>query len=238
MKKTEIIKNLKWEISIVVLSLLLLIIIAIHSFFTKKKKCPDDFEVFKKAYWPAFLENECGENREKNCCVKDKRDAGGLTCYGVAVNYNHKFYSYLREMGKLPEKLKHSEVSKLDSTPVEPYAQLKIYMNYFKKPKINQLPIGLKEVVFDNTVHAGPGQAIKLLQKACKTHIDGHIGNKTIEACKDLPYDKYLSERLSFLKKKKSWKTYANGFQNRIDRQHKQASEVYDREVKLKKNCS
>ena len=203
----------------------------------KLKKCPTEFQVFKKAYWPSFLENECGPSKINKCCSKDENDAGGLTCYGVSIEHNHTFYEYLESLGILPKHLKDEDISKIDSTPIEPYSQMKIYMGYFKRPKIYNLPVQLREVVFDNAVHAGPGRAIKILQKACGSHIDGHIGPSTVKQCKNLSADEYIQKRKEFLKTRPSWQEFENGFKARLKRQKTQDNDVIKREIELKKNC-
>ena len=196
--------------------------------------CPSDFKIFTQAYWPAFMENECGPKKEKKCCVNDPNDKGGLTCYGVAIEYNHEFYKYLEAIGY---DLKKTKALDVDSAPIEPYAKMKIYMNYFKKPKIAELPSQLREVVFDNSVHAGPGRAIRILQKACGAHVDGHIGPETITGCKGLSPDKYIQKRKEWLQTRPSWKKYPNGFMARLTRQHNQAEKSLKILNKIQKNC-
>ena len=191
------------------------------------RRCSNDFEKFKFVYWPAFLENECGLGRENNCCVNDPKDAGGFTCYGVAIKHNHDFYKYLKAIGY---DLNKEKALKINSEPVETYAQLKIYMGYFKKPKIEELPSSLREVVFDNAVHSGPTKAIKLLQKLCKVKADGHIGQKTINACKGIKANDYISARKKWLQTRKSWKNYSKGFKARLERQKEQAIESLSKE--------
>ena len=184
------------------------------------KKC-SDFQDFSLAYWPNFLENECIDRNK--CCNILKDDVGGFTCYGIAIGYNHKFYKYLKMIGF---DVKKGNPKEIDSRPIEHYAKMEIYMNYYKGPKINKLSNpGLREVVFDNSVHAGPTRAIKLLQKLCKVKQDGHIGNKTITSCKkeNVKVKDYISIRRKWLKTRKSWKENTNGFINRLDRQINQA---------------
>ena len=199
-----------------------------------KKVCPSEFQVFKKAYWPSYIQNECMKSKLKKCCVNDRNDTGGLTCYGVAINYNHSFFEYLEKIKKLPYQ---TDVHFIDSTPIEPYAQMKIYLNYFLKPKINELPIQLREVVFDASVHAGPARAIRILQRACGTRPDGRVGDNTISRCKDLSADKYISARKEWLKTRPSWRNYKKGFTNRLNRQKKQAIDVLNSEKKLVQYC-
>ena len=201
--------------------------------FTLKKpeKCPNDYQVFQKVYWPSFLENECGPNRENRCCVKTAGDAGGLTCYGIAIEYNNSFYSYLKEIGHDVTK---DDPRKIKSKVIEPYSRMKIYIKYFREPKIHLLPLSLREVVFDNAVHAGPGRAVKILQGLCGVKQDGRIGSKTAGACSKISFDKYIEAREKWLKTKPSWKRFKKGFEARLKRQYKQAEFSIKKEESLK----
>ena len=198
----------------------------------KPKECPSDFHIFKKVYWPYFLQNECRAGKTDKCCHSDSNDIGGLTCYGVAIEYNHSFYEYLDSIG-------YPVGSDLiDSKPVEPYAQLKIYMRYFKKPKIDKLPMNLREPAFDFSVHAGPTRAIRVLQRLCGVKSDGHIGANTIAGCKRLQVtaDQYIEARRKWLSTRPSWKIYKKGFENRLKRQAKQSKLSFDLENKTRRS--
>lgn len=61
------------------------------------------------------------------------------------------------------------------------------YERYFVVPKLHLLPLEYAEPVFDLGVHAGPAQAIRLMQRAAGVKADGVIGPETIVAVQKLP---------------------------------------------------
>ena len=66
-----------------------------------------------------------------------------------------------------------------------------------------ELPAGLDLEVFDFGVNAGPGEAVKALQKVVGVTADGSIGPITLAACQFKPRDlisQYSAARLAFYK--------------------------------------
>ena len=203
--------------------------LVLHRYTKKSKTVITDtscsiYKDFSVAHWPNHLENECFPNLHDKCCNISKNDKGGLTCYGVAIGYNHPFFEYLKLIGHDLTKLTPKQAKKIDSTPIEPYAKLKIYSRYYKGPKIDELHKNIRQLVFDNAVHAGPGRAIKTLQQICyrKMKVDGIIGTKTINCSRLMSPRKYVQARTKWLQSKSSWKENSSGFEARIQRQMKQ----------------
>ena len=210
-----------------IISNIFLLIHSIHRYIKKSKKvtisCPI-YKDFSQAHWPNHLENECFPELHDKCCNISKDDKGGLTCYGVAIGYNHPFFEYLKLIGHDLTELTPKQAKKIDSTPIEPYAKLKIYSRYYKAPKIDELHKNIRQLVFDNSVHAGPSRAIKTLQQICSKNIktDGIIGPKTINCSKLISPRKYVQTRTKWLQSKSSWKENPRGFKARMQRQIKQ----------------
>ena len=202
---------------------------------SRVKKCTN-FREFSLAHWPNHLENECFPKKYNKCCNIMKGDKGGLTCYGVAIEYNHPFYEYLNHIGYDLKNLTPAHARQIDSSFIEPYAKMRIFIDYYKKPKINEISnIALRQVVFDNSVHLGQVRAIKILQKVCKyVKIDGHIGPQTIKKCENVKIKDYVKERRRFLETRLSWQENLNGFKKRLKRQKKQGFFSYEKSCKGK----
>ena len=222
----------------VVLPLMILTLFLYHCTAPEKevevKKC-SDFKDFSLAHWPNHLENECFPGMHNKCCNIAKNDKGGLTCYGVAIQYNHRFYKYLQKLGHDLNNLTPKKVRKIDSTTIEPYAKMKIYRNYYKGPRINELSFtGLKQVVFDTSVHAGPRRAVKILQEMCNIKQDGILGDKTIKKCRFYGEGSlsYTQLREKWLKTRPSWKINERGFIARLKRQPDQVIYAYKHSCK------
>ena len=188
----------------------------------KKEQCTD-FKEFSLSHWPNHLQNECFPEKYNKCCNIMKGDKGGLTCYGVSIEFNHPFYDYLKHIGHDLKNLTPEQARQIDSSDIEYYTKMRIYIDYYKKPKINEIKnIALRQVVFDNSVHLGQVRAIRLLQGVCGVNRDGRIGPNTLKNCSKVKYKKYVKARKKFLKTRPSWKLNENGFKNRLKRQKTQ----------------
>ena len=99
-----------------------------------------------------------------------------------------------------------------------------LYRDYYVKPKINQLPIKLREIVFDNAVNQGQATAIMNLQKAVDVKADGVIGPKTLEAVENTPFEEIRSKLKAnitkrykeILGKDPKQEKYRRGWNNRV----------------------
>jgi lysozyme family protein len=93
---------------------------------------------------------------------------------------------------------------------------------YWDVIKGDKLPPGVSYVVFDGAVNSGPSQSVKWLQRALGIKADGMVGQDTIGAVSahtnhDYLIAKVLERRLAFLKALKTWKTFKNGWTDRVD---------------------
>ena len=122
--------------------------------------------------------------------VDDPADRGGATNWGVTqkVYENHVGY----ECNKEEIKEMSEEMAK------------EIYFEKFWKPsRAEQLPEEIRETYFDMVVNHGQGNAVKILQMACKgqgddVDVDGAIGPATLRAAADIEEWELLAERTGF----------------------------------------
>jgi lysozyme family protein len=89
---------------------------------------------------------------------------------------------------------------------------------YWDAVKADELPAGLDYLMFDFAINAGPGRAIKTMQKAIGTNPDGAIGPKTMQALKDAdPTDliaKFSVEKELFYKALPTFATFGKCWRN------------------------
>ena len=114
--------------------------------------------------------------RREGGFVNDPDDPGGATNFGVTIH----------TLRALRGTATAADVKAL--TEAEAIAIFKD--QYFKRPKINQLPAALQATVYDMQVNAG-GNAIKILQRLAaefgvKLAVDGVLGPKSIGAIEGL----------------------------------------------------
>jgi lysozyme family protein len=91
---------------------------------------------------------------------------------------------------------------------------------YWDAVKADELPTGLDYLMFDFAINAGPGRAIKTMQKAIGTNPDGAIGPKTMAALKaadqaDL-IAKFSMEKELFYKALPTFATFGKGWMRRV----------------------
>jgi lysozyme family protein len=87
--------------------------------------------------------------------------------------------------------------------------------------KADALPAGLDLAVFDLAVNSGPGRAARLLQRVLDVREDGVIGPETLAAAtaRDpaATVRALTEERLRFLQRLKTWKTFGRGWRRRVE---------------------
>ena len=103
--------------------------------------------------------------------------------------------------------------------PVE-FAKKLYKKSYWDPVWAEQLPRAVRYAVFDAAVNSGPVQAIKWLQEAAKTTVDGKLGPNTmkaIQAC-DTEYleARFLGIRLMFMSNLNHWNSFSRGWSKRI----------------------
>lgn len=130
-------------------------------------------------------------------------DTGGKTRYGITEAVA-RAAGYRGDMKELP----------LDLAK-------RIYRHEFwDAVRADELPIGLRYIVFDAAVNSGVGQSIKWLQRAAGVDADGIFGPKTLKAVNEMGADtlrmRLLAQRLRFLSGLSNWPAFSRGWSRRI----------------------
>lgn len=130
-------------------------------------------------------------------------DAGGKTRYGVTEAVAREV-GYRGDMRELP----------LDLAK-------RIYRDrYWDAMCCDDLPDGLRYVVFDSAVNCGVGQTTRWLQQTVGVVADGIIGPKTLAAVDDVGADSIRSHmvarRLRLMTSLPSWPTFGKGWARRL----------------------
>jgi lysozyme family protein len=130
-------------------------------------------------------------------------DTGGKTRYGVTEAVAREV-GYKGDMRELP----------LDLAK-------RIYLERYWKPiRADDLPPGVRYIVFDGAVNSGPAQATRWLQRALGVTADGVIGPKTLAAAYAHSHEtlrlSILAQRLRFMTSLKNWPSFSRGWAIRI----------------------
>lgn len=130
-------------------------------------------------------------------------DPGGKTRYGITEAVA-RAAGYRGDMKELP----------LDLAK-------RIYKaEFWDAVRADELPIGLKYIVFDAAVNSGVGQSIKWLQRAAGVKQDGVFGPVTMKAVNEMGADtlrmKILAQRLRFLAGLPTWPAFSRGWSRRV----------------------
>jgi lysozyme family protein len=82
------------------------------------------------------------------------------------------------------------------------------------------LPEDVKFAVFDLAVNSGVTAAIRILQRACGTTIDGVLGPRTLQAAQSMPPVRLAARvngaRLAFMAELPQWPSFGRGWARRI----------------------
>ena len=122
--------------------------------------------------------------------VDDPDDRGGATNLGVTQATLSNF--------------RENDVSREDVQNLTVEEAKECYFEMFWKPSMaGQLPDEGRHLYFDMVVNHGQGNAVKILQMACKgqgddVEVDGAIGPNTIKAASDITEWELLVERTGF----------------------------------------
>lgn len=147
--------------------------------------------------------------------VNHPLDRGGATNFGIT----QRTYDEYRD-GK---GLANSDVKDISMGEVE-----EIYFyEYWLKTRCNEIPAPLNMLLFDASVNHGPRNAIRLLQRATGSKVDGLLGPKTIAAAERLSADQDLAtmsftdHRRAFfeaiIKRDPSQEVFRRGWMRRLD---------------------
>lgn len=139
--------------------------------------------------------------------VNHPKDPGGMTNLGVTKKVWEEW------VGKA---VGESEMRALTPETVAPMYRKK----YWDAVKADDLPDGLDYLMFDFAINAGPGRAIKTMQKAIGATPDGAIGPKTMAALKAANQgelvEKFSAEKEAFYRSLPTFATFGKGWLRRV----------------------
>lgn len=150
--------------------------------------------------------------------VNHPADPGGITNLGVTKR------AYEAYVGRT---VSEAEMKKLTPTVVAPFYKTQ----YWDRVRGDELPAGIDLCVFDFGVNAGPGRAIKLLQRLIGVADDGVIGPMTVNATRafaerhgvDYVITQYQQLRRNYYKSLSTFKVFGKGWLRRVDEVEKTA---------------
>ena len=130
-------------------------------------------------------------------------DPGGKTRFGITEAVAREA-GYTGDMRELPVDLAK-----------------RIYLDSYWRPvRADDLPPGVRYIVFDGAVNSGPAQSALWLQRALGVTADGVIGPRTLAAAyaKDAQQLKtaILAQRLRFMTSLTNWPAFSRGWARRI----------------------
>lgn len=140
--------------------------------------------------------------------VNHPKDPGGMTNLGVTKRTWEAYVGH--------------EVDEAAMRALGPEDVAPLYKkNYWDRIKADSLPKGLDYCVFDCAVNSGPSQAVKFIQRALDTTVDGVIGPLTIAAAEQRDpaelIEQFCEERLHFMQSLSTWSTFGKGWQRRVE---------------------
>ncbi len=132
-----------------------------------------------------------------------KDDPGGATRFGITEAVARRA-GYRGDMRELP----------LDLAK-------RVYRHeYWDAVRADELPAGIRLVMFDAAVNSGVGQAVRWLQRAVGVVDDGVIGPRTLAAVGALSADsvrmRVLAQRLRFMAGLPNWPAFSRGWARRV----------------------
>jgi len=138
--------------------------------------------------------------------VNNPEDPGGATNMGVT----QRTYDATTGLNKSVKMITEAEVRDIFNA------------QYFQKVMGDDLPDGLDYAVVDYAINSGPSRAVKALQRQLNVTADGIMGAQTLRAIKtsNIPHDEmivtYCTDRLNWMKRLKTWKTFGRGWSARV----------------------
>lgn len=139
--------------------------------------------------------------------VDHPKDPGGATNLGVTIGTLGEW---------LGRKATKAEIKALKPATVAP-----IYRkNYWNACRADDLMSGVDFAVFDFAVNSGVSRAAMALQRIVGVADDGKIGPLTVKAAAKMDpaliVQRLCADRLSFLMRLSTWKTFGTGWRSRV----------------------
>jgi len=139
--------------------------------------------------------------------VNHPKDPGGMTNLGVTKKVWEEW------VGKAVDE---KAMRALTPEVVAPMYRKK----YWDAVRGDEMPDGLDYLMFDFAVNAGPGRAIRIMQKAVGANPDGAIGPKTMQALKEANQTelvaKFSAEKEAFYRSLPTFGTFGKGWLRRV----------------------
>ncbi|ESZ37389.1 glycosyl hydrolase 108 family protein [Mesorhizobium sp. L2C067A000] len=134
-------------------------------------------------------------------------DPGGATMKGVTLA---NFRRYVK-----------ADATKADLRKISDDQVATVYRRFYWDAVAGaQLPGGVDYALFDYAVNSGPGRAAKCLQAVVGAKQDGKIGPDTLVKLKGMMratvVDEVCDQRMAFLKRLPTWKTFGKGWSSRV----------------------
>lgn len=149
--------------------------------------------------------------------VNDPRDPGGATNLGVT---KATWESYV------DHDVTEAEMRALTPAKVAPLYKAR----YWDAVRGDDLPAGVDFAMFDFAVNSGPVRAIRTLQSSLAVPTDGMIGPRTLKAVSMIEpgvvIDNLCRERVQFLARLSTYKTFGRGWIRRVNEVEVQAREM------------
>ena len=176
---------------------------------------------FSKYVWPDLRRNECGECDP--LCHYDQDDRGGLTCTGIAINFNPEWY--VNELNSFDKECKkHWSPKQIILCKRKLFLTSAKNLLYEKYSKPFEKCGGKAQFLLsDSSVLSGPHRAIRLLQRSHNLKEDGVLGKNSIKACQDKVFNgeaftKERIKRFEKLAKSDKYKKWLTGWTLRANR--------------------
>jgi lysozyme family protein len=149
--------------------------------------------------------------------VNNLKDPGGMTNLGVT---KATWEAYV-----------DCDVTESQMRALTPAKVAPLYKErYWDAVRGDDLPAGVDFAMFDFAVNSGPVRAIRTLQSALAVPTDGMIGPRTLKAAAMIEpgvvIDNLCRERVQFLARLSTYKTFGRGWIRRVNEVEVQAREM------------
>ncbi len=149
--------------------------------------------------------------------VCNPKDPGGMTNLGVT---KATWESYV-----------DCDVTESEMRALTPAKVAPLYKErYWDAVRGDDLPAGVDFAMFDYAVNSGPVRAIRTLQSSLAVPTDGMIGPRTLKAAAmsepGVVIDNLCRERVEFLARLSTYKTFGRGWTRRVNEVEVQAREM------------
>jgi lysozyme family protein len=150
--------------------------------------------------------------------VNHPRDPGGMTNLGVTKRTWERWKGY---------KVTEADMRALKVPDVMPLYR----EEYWDALKCSSMAPAIALVLFDFGVNAGVNRAAKLLQGMIGATVDGHVGDKTLQALQQFATNsgvanvvkQYSHVRRSYYRSLPTFKTFGRGWLRRVDETEREA---------------